>query len=190
MVKAFVTPPWKEFPGSRAEYFDRNLTEFDEKSWGGTVREQWIRTRDFLCYLKEHRVGELNETEAYEILEQNIDRLLAGQPLVWAVEKFGYDRARELKDKPFAPNRDRFYVAEDGSRIPTRDQRGRFIGYFGGVTDGTYLTLGLHLGAIINATFGISEHDIWIGGKQLSIDEKAELYSREKLPFQIVEKRI
>lgn len=191
--KMVISPQWCGV-GSQLQYVDKNFIQFDERSNLGTVRESWESLQSYFKYLREKRTNETNEPDVFQLLEENIDRLLRKEQLIWAVDRFGYEKTKQLANRPIFPNRERFFVKEDGSLIETPVYGGKEnkkeVLYLGGITDGTYGNYGAYCNQIWGATFSIEEFQVYQAGKELNLEETVAILKKDNRPYKVIEKAI
>lgn len=188
MDKQVISPRWEltnPFGGGKILYVDSRLLDFNEHVWGGNVRDYWEKCKSYLQYLKNERVGELNLPEVYDLMMENVDHILVGEPLVWGVHRFGYERTLELRKNPTFPSRSGFYKTIDNKVLNTGH---------GGISDGEYVNFMPYLNRIYEVTFGIDKNEVMISGASkeswipLPLEEKIKRLERKGLPYQIVDK--
>lgn len=182
MVKTLIVPRW--WKPVLNQQIDRNFLEFDNHVWAGNVKNYWERSKDYSRYLRQERtigVGQgtteaLNYPEAYQLLENNIDRILKGETIEWAVDIFGYEKTFDVSKKAFIPRRGRFFLGEDGKEVQ-----------FGGITDGDYVNLTRFLSQVYYATFYISKPIVFMSWHQLNLQELIDYYKKDDAKYAIVD---
>lgn len=106
---------------------DKDFLDLERHVWGDNGKGYWEKAKKYFEYLKRERI-DVNDPEAYEFLQENVDRVLIGEPVIWSVDRFGYERAARFLKKHFVPPRRRFFLRDNGEEIP-----------FGGISDGEYI---------------------------------------------------
>jgi len=188
MTNQVVSPRWKTtnpFGGGKIIYVEERFLDFDKPVWHGSVKSYWTKCKAYLQYLKDRttRRGDFNSAEVYDLMARNVDHILAGEPLDWAVNRFGYEKAVELAQKPTFPGRSGFLETEDG-RVLSKGH--------GGISDGEYENFMPFLHQIYQVTMGIDQNNWQRPSKgrwtPLPLEENVRRLEDLGLPYQIVDK--